>query len=473
MVYRTGDLYGQKPGFRTRSILQGDALPSYERRAPPLEGMLETGKTLSLKLSADIFLGPGLYYIGRQDDVVMLSSGLKVDAPALEGIFNALPDIQRTAILPNAESDALVCLVELANGCSSSAALDSIIRANVHLAFEKRLSRGNIQVVNKLPVTTKSTLHRKRLKKIIREAGKSWRSKLATTKSLDSLIPELPKPDSEVVANVKEAGASSTLPPAKIADGPIRRLLQEVVINVFNVPFEDVADPATTFASLGLTSLASVRLASAIQQHFGVELTTSKLYGLPTIAELGDWIIQSQHEEKQTPMTPIAQPKEDPRIADEPRNDMLAITGATCRFPGGVDTLAAYWDALLSPKPSFARAPPPSRWPTDGGAKLDIPPMGWIEGLEHDDPASFASFFELRPSDVKAMTPNARIALQMAYGAIEDAGIRPKSLDGKPWGVFSCVNDSGWRERQVMEVGLEGSVLFIYLPISLESTWPS
>ncbi|PFH50122.1 hypothetical protein AMATHDRAFT_145969, partial [Amanita thiersii Skay4041] len=47
------------------------------------------------------------------------------------------------------------------------------------------------------------------------------------------------------------------------------------------------------------------------------------------------------------------------------------------------------------------------------------------------------------------MSPNARLALKLGYEAIEDAGIAPTTLNGKSWGVFTAVNDSGWGKKRM------------------------
>ena len=49
--------------------------------------------------------------------------------------------------------------------------------------------------------------------------------------------------------------------------------------------------------------------------------------------------------------------------------------------------------------------------------------------------------------------------------SIEDSGIAPKSLSGKNWGVFTSVNDSGWKEQRVEELDLKGVPLHSYFAL--------
>ena len=82
----------------------------------------------------------------------------------------------------------------------------------------------------------------------------------------------------------------------------------------------------------------------------------------------------------------------------------------------------------------------------------------WLDDLNLDAVDDFAEFFNLSPNEVRAMSPNARIGLQLGYEALEDANVAPRSLAGKSWSVFTAVNDSGWREHQISTKSIEGKL---------------
>ncbi|EPQ51312.1 thiolase-like protein, partial [Gloeophyllum trabeum ATCC 11539] len=132
------------------------------------------------------------------------------------------------------------------------------------------------------------------------------------------------------------------------------------------------------------------------------------------------------------------------------------IAGAACRLPGGIDSLDKLWSVLLHPEDFAAQlgtAAPSSRWKADLNDEL---PMGWLSEPLLDDDISFSEFFNISPADVKCMSPNARLVLQLAYNAIEDAGIAPRSLVGQKWSVYTSTNDSCWREMKQGDPGPEG-----------------
>ncbi|KIJ54123.1 hypothetical protein M422DRAFT_154033, partial [Sphaerobolus stellatus SS14] len=140
-------------------------------------------------------------------------------------------------------------------------------------------------------------------------------------------------------------------------------------------------------------------------------------------------------------------------------NDEIVITGATCRFPGGITSLDGFWSALLAPSvhlASLSRRRPDSRWPYPHYNENLMYPTGWLEDASAalTNTVSFAEFFGLGAREVEYMSPNARIVLQLGYEAILDAGVRPGSLDKKNWGIFTSMNDSGWKEKRVSDTNL-------------------
>ena len=139
--------------------------------------------------------------------------------------------------------------------------------------------------------------------------------------------------------------------------------------------------------------------------------------------------------------------------------DSLAVTGMSCCFPGGVRSTAGLWSALLDPKSHRTQVPlstSSSRWSSMPELDCKLPPVMWLDDDTLSAKESLAEFFNLSPRDISGMNPNSRLALQLGYQAIEDAAIAPKSLRGKAWGVYTSVNDSGWRERGASKSDIHG-----------------
>jgi myxalamid-type polyketide synthase MxaE and MxaD len=128
------------------------------------------------------------------------------------------------------------------------------------------------------------------------------------------------------------------------------------------------------------------------------------------------------------------------------RTEPIAVIGLGCRFPGGGDGPSGYW-RLLRDGVDAIGAIPPERW--DAAALYDADPQApWkthvqqAAFLEHVDGFD-ASFFNISPREAMSMDPQQRVFLEVAWHALEDAGLSTTRLAGSRTGVFAgvCSND--------------------------------
>jgi len=119
----------------------------------------------------------------------------------------------------------------------------------------------------------------------------------------------------------------------------------------------------------------------------------------------------------------------------------IAVVGAGCRFPGGADGLAAYWQALEQGRDGVVSLA--DRWASVGEIASDEVPRwaGLLAGVDEFD----AAFFGVSPREAASLDPQQRLLLEVGWEALEDAGIPPHSLAGSRTGVFvgACVSDYG------------------------------
>ncbi|MGW3964156.1 SDR family NAD(P)-dependent oxidoreductase [Amycolatopsis sp. NPDC005003] len=107
---------------------------------------------------------------------------------------------------------------------------------------------------------------------------------------------------------------------------------------------------------------------------------------------------------------------------DEPLGD-IAVIGMACRLPRSRDP-EEFW-RLLHDGVNAIAAPPAGRTP--GVAR-----GGFLDDVEEFDPA----FFGISPREATAMDPRQRLVLELAWEALENAGIVPRELRGTELGVF-------------------------------------
>ncbi|WP_437568352.1 type I polyketide synthase [Sorangium sp. So ce542] len=117
----------------------------------------------------------------------------------------------------------------------------------------------------------------------------------------------------------------------------------------------------------------------------------------------------------------------------------IALVGIGCRFPGNLNTPKRFWDALVNGR-DCVRAIPEDRWniqrfwdPSPLKADRIVSRRGgFIDNLGMFD----ARFFGISPREAEGMDPQQRHFLEVAYEALEDAGINPDELDAQDVGVF-------------------------------------
>ena len=137
----------------------------------------------------------------------------------------------------------------------------------------------------------------------------------------------------------------------------------------------------------------------------------------------------------------------------QPNVGDVAIVGLSCRTAGGNDTPEKLWDFLLQKKNASGEVPfqrwEPWRQRDHQSAKIldNIIRKGYfLDNLEGFD----AAFFGISPKEAELMDPHQRLALELAWEALENAGIDPKLLTGTDTAVYMGV-DSDDYSRMLME----------------------
>ncbi|MFF4761628.1 type I polyketide synthase [Streptomyces sp. NPDC001292] len=141
------------------------------------------------------------------------------------------------------------------------------------------------------------------------------------------------------------------------------------------------------------------------------------------------------------------------RLEHYEQNDgPVAIIGMGCRLPGDSDSPEAFWRTLREGTDTISRFPADR---SDPEAVYDPDPEApgkayCVEGGFIDRADTFdASLFGISPTEAVAMDPQQRLTLEVAWEALERAGVAPDSLEGTATGVFLGASTSDYvRMRQ-------------------------
>lgn len=224
--------------------------------------------------------------------------------------------------------------------------------------------------------------------------------------------------------------------PRQAADSPVAALdVERTVRGIFEevLGSRDI-DRAAGFFDIGGDSFAAIEAVERINREFGCSLRPTSVFAHPSVAAM------ARHLTGQLPAgpSPAAQPAEPaqrpgpgraaPAADDASLDDAIAVIGISCRFPGAMDH-RAFWSALVEGRSGS------TTWSVEELRTLGVPEelitrSGYVpQRSVVDGRAEFdAAFFDISPRDAEFMDPQARLLLQHAWQALEDAGYRPEDV---------------------------------------------
>ena len=138
------------------------------------------------------------------------------------------------------------------------------------------------------------------------------------------------------------------------------------------------------------------------------------------------------------------------KAMEDSQKEAIAIIGIGCRFPGSVDTPAAFWHLLHSGIDAISEVPK-DRWDLDTyyDNKPEIPGKictrygGFVGQLQEFD----SQFFEILPREALTLDPQQRLLLEVCWEALENAFLNPEKLANTKTGVFIGIGTNDYYQR--------------------------
>lgn len=187
---------------------------------------------------------------------------------------------------------------------------------------------------------------------------------------------------------------------------------------------------------LGLDSRGAVELRAELEAAFGIEMESTVVFEHPTVEQLTTRL--ADVEEAASSQTSRSRtPREDTRG--------IAVIGLACRLPGA-ENPEEFWSMLAEGRDAIGPLPPErGRDPAWADVGAQIPTHGGYL----DDVAGFdAPFFRISPREARSLDPQQRLFLEVAWEALEDAGVRSTSA-----GVYLGLNTADYQQLLTREIG--------------------
>ncbi|MDQ5837035.1 MAG: AMP-binding protein, partial [Acidobacteriota bacterium] len=214
--------------------------------------------------------------------------------------------------------------------------------------------------------------------------------------------------------STQAAGADASSGAARDKASVVRWLRDRVAAKLGIAPLAvDVRQPFTRY---GLESRDAVTISGELQEWLGRALPPTLVYDYPNIEALATHLVHESEATERSPNSASA-------------SGRVAIIGIGCRFPGA-DSPESYWKLLVEGRDAIRPAPERNGLSSNFRG-------GYLDGVDLFEP----EFFGISGREAELMDPQQRLLAEVAWEALEYAGISPHGLAGSRTAVVVGISN--------------------------------
>ncbi|MHC5908350.1 AMP-binding protein, partial [Streptomyces sp. S6] len=275
----------------------------------------------------------------------------------------------------------------------------------------------------------------------------------------DALDVALSRPGATLVTALRSAAPQQLPARADLTGTDLDRTLLDVVTREVAAVLGESTPvaPDRALREHGLTSADAVRLRDRVAAAVGLRLPTTLVFDHPSVRAIAAYV---RGELADTPTEPATAAPATAAADDDP----VVLVGLACRYPGGVTTPDDLWRLVAEETDAISGFPEDRGWDLE---RLHTHSATRRGGFLHDAADFDAEFFGISPREALATDPQHRLLLELAWEALERAGVDPAALRGRQVGVYAglmlhdYISDAGRVPRELegyLATGVQGGV---------------
>jgi amino acid adenylation domain-containing protein len=372
----------------------------------------EQGKSDKLYKTGDLarYLPNGdIEYLGRIDNQVKLR-GFRIELGEIEAVINQHPLVAEAVVMVREDQPGDQRLVAYLVTITGVPLNITALRESLKQKLPDYMVPAAFVEVESIPLTTN---------------GKVDRSALPQPQPMNFGIDE---------ANFVVAGNS----------------IEEVLTGIWSQILQlDQVGVEDNFFDLGGNSLLGLRVIAQIQERFELKVSVVRLYQYSTIRSMAQYLAKSINDNRETAKSRDKEDnsaKMDDLSKRNSRSAGVAVIGMVGRFPGA-NSVDELWENLCAGREAITFFEKDEISGIVDPMLLDDPnyvrAKGVLAGAELFD----AGFFQISAREAEMMDPQARIFLELAHQALENAGYAV--AEDNKIGVYAGSADNTYFEKHL------------------------